>query len=402
MELGKLKGVGPKTIEGFNKLKITNIEDLLSYYPYRYQILKPEILDDKDEVKVIVGQVESLPKVAFIKRNLNRLSFRVVHNQKLINVTIFNRAFLKSKITIGQDLTLIGKYNAKTNSFMASDIRFLKLTKMLIEPKYHLIKEVKSSLFLKVVQEALLQMPQMPDYIPQDLNETYHFISKQKAVQEIHKPTDLQLLKQAKLKLIYEELFIFMFKINYLKYKNSVEHDFLVRKDQSQKVASFIKKLPFTLTKDQEKACDEILTDFVQEKRMNRLVLGDVGSGKTIVAFIAMYANFLDGYQSVLMAPTEILAKQHYENIQNIFKNTNLNIKLLIGSMKQSEKKQILAMVKNQEVDILIGTHAVLNEKLEFANLGLVITDEQHRFGVNQRSSLQNKGQKVDVNCFFD
>lgn len=397
MELEDLKGVGPKTLEALHKLEIYTIDDLINYYPYRYQILKPEKLTNTDMVLTIVGKIENTPKVVYIKRNLNRLTFRFITNEKIINVTLFNRGFLKDQLALGQDLTLTGKYNAKTNSFVASDIRLKKIEDTLIEPKYHLIKEIKNNLFLKLIDEAMKNYEGITDYIPQTLSESYHFLSKDSALKEIHKPTNMQLLKKAQLKFIYEELFIFTFKINYLKYKNSLEHDFLKRTNQKQLIETFINDLPFTLTFDQQAAIDDILQDFIHPKRMNRLILGDVGSGKTIVAFTAMYANYLDNYQSVLMVPTEILAKQHYENIKNLFSKYSLNIKLLIGNMKKSEKQQILEDVKNHKIDILIGTHAVLNEKLEFANLGLVITDEQHRFGVNQRNNLQNKGQKVDV-----
>ena len=398
MLLKDLKGVGPKTLKGLENLGIYSLNDLLNYYPYRYQVLSPENFGTLEEKSgCIVGKIESNPRISYIKRNLNRISFRFLTSNKIINVTIFNRAFLKNKIEIGKEITLIGKYNSKTNTFTASDIRFYSLTCSLVEPKYHLNKNIKSSLFNKLIASALTEEVPISDYIPIYLNKTYHFIEKKEAIKEIHHPTNLNILKKAKLKLIYEELFVFMFKINYLKYKNMMSHDYLKRNFKKTDINTFIKKLPFKLTIDQEKAVNDIINDFKDKKRMNRLILGDVGSGKTIVAFIAMYINHLSNYQSVLMAPTEILAQQHYENIINVFQEFNLNIKLLTGSLKKSEKQQIADDVKTGKIDIIIGTHAVLNENLTFNNLGLVITDEQHRFGVNQRSNLQNKGQQVDV-----
>ncbi len=398
MLLKDLKGVGPKTLKELENLGIYSLNDLLNYYPYRYQVLSPENFGTLEEKSgCIVGKIESNPRISYIKRNLNRISFRFLTSNKIINVTIFNRAFLKNKIEIGKEITLIGKYSSKTNTFTASDIRFYSLTNSLVEPKYHLNKNIKSSLFNKLIASALTEDVPISDYIPIYLNKTYHFIEKKEAIKEIHHPTNLNTLKKAKLKLIYEELFVFMFKINYLKYKNMMSHDYLKRNFKKTDINTFIKKLPFKLTIDQEKAVNDIINDFKDKKRMNRLILGDVGSGKTIVAFIAMYINHLSNYQSVLMAPTEILAQQHYENIINVFQEFNLNIKLLTGSLKKSEKKQIADDVKTGKIDIIIGTHAVLNENLTFNNLGLVITDEQHRFGVNQRSNLQNKGQQVDV-----
>ena len=398
MELSDIKGLGPKTIIQLNKLGIMNISDLLSYYPYRYQILKVSNINELTEDSgAIVGKIESNPQVLYIKRNLNKLSFRFLTSNKLVNVVIFNRAFLKNKIKINQEISLIGKYNIKSNSFVASDIRLKKIEGIQIEPKYHLIKDIKNSTLIKAVEECLKQDYNVTDYIPVYLNKTYGFISKNDAINYIHKPRTSKLLKQAKLKLIYEELFVFMFKINYLKYKNGINHAYLTRTVNIGQVESFVDRLPFELTKDQKNAVEEIINDFNSPKRMNRLILGDVGSGKTIISFIAMYANYLDNYQSILMAPTEILAKQHYENILRVFQDYDINIELIIGSMKKSEKNKIIAKIKNNEVDILIGTHAVLNEEIAFNNLGLVITDEQHRFGVNQRSVLQNKGHVVDV-----
>ena len=398
MELEKLKGVGPKTLEQLQKLGINNINDLVSYYPYRYEIIRATDINLLiDTNGWIVGNVESDAKISFIKRNLNRLSFRFLTNNKIVNVVIFNRAFLKNKINVGAGLSLLGKYNPKTNTFTASDIRLEALKRTVIEPKYHLNKDIKNSAFQKLMMQALKTDFETIDYIPLYLNKSYNFITKSEAIKEIHNPTNAQLLKKAKLKFIYEELFVFMFKINYLKYKNALSHDYLPRKINDQNLDKFIQSLSFTLTTDQQKALLAIKEDFNNPKRMNRLILGDVGSGKTIVAFGAIYLNYVNNYQSIMMAPTEILAKQHYENIQKVFKNSKIKIKLLIGSMKKSEKEQIITEVNNHKIDVLIGTHAVLNEKLEFPNLGLVITDEQHRFGVNQRSSLQNKGQKVDV-----
>ena len=398
MELNDIKGLGPKTINQLYKLGIKSIDDLLTYYPYRYQVLKVSNINELTEKSgVIVGVVESNPQVSYIKRNLNKLSFRFLTSNKLVNVVIFNRAFLKSNIKINQEISLIGKYNLKSNSFVASDIKLKKIEKTQIDAKYHLIKDIKNSILIKAIDECLKLDYTPIDYIPIYLNKTYEFISKKEALNIIHKPTSSKYLKQAKLKLIYEELFIFMFKINYLKYKNEINHDYLSRNVNVEKINTFVDRLPFDLTKDQKNATFEIINDFNRPKRMNRLILGDVGSGKTIISFIAMYANYLDNYQSILMAPTEILAKQHYENILKIFQGYNINIELIIGSMKKSEKSKIIKKAENNQVDILIGTHAVLNEDLVFNNLGLVITDEQHRFGVNQRSSLQNKGHMVDV-----
>ena len=199
------------------------------------------------------------------------------------------------------------------------------------------------------------------------------------------------------IRLKYEELFEFMFKINYLKEENKKANSGIARSIDESKVDEFISHLPYELTKDQNTAVNTIIKDLESPNRMNRLLQGDVGSGKTIVSFIAMYANYLSGYQSALMAPTEILATQHFSNLKDIFKDYNLNMALLTGSTPKKEKDLIYEELKNGDIDIIVGTHALIQDDVTYHNLGLVITDEQHRFGVNQRANLQNKGQKPDT-----
>ena len=212
----------------------------------------------------------------------------------------------------------------------------------------------------------------------------------------MHKPKDINSLKKADLHLIYEELFTFMLKVSYLKEKNASDGKFNIKSFDEDKINNFISSLPFNLTDGQMQAVSDIKDDFLSKKKMNRLILGDVGSGKTIVSFIALYMNMLAGYQGVLMAPTEILAVQHFNNMKSLF-GDKLNIQLLTSSTKKGERNKILQNLKNGETQVLIGTHSLLNDELVYNNLGLVITDEQHRFGVNQRQTLQEKGKDVDV-----
>ena len=197
--------------------------------------------------------------------------------------------------------------------------------------------------------------------------------------------------------LIYEELFIFMLKINYLKNNQKSIKESNIKKFKESDVNNFINKLPFKLTKDQTGSINDIISDFNSNKRMNRLILGDVGSGKTIVGFIALYINFLSNYQGVLMAPTEILAFQHFNNFKNIFNDIDIRCDLLTSSTKPKDREEIINNLKDGKTNILISTHSVLNDEVVFKNLGLVITDEQHRFGVKQRKNLQEKGKDTDV-----
>ena len=395
MELEKIQGIGSSTIKKLHSLNIYNIDDLINYYPYRYNIFKPQNIDNilDDSVVTINGMIESIPKVLYVRKNFNYLSFRVLTSNKLIKVTIFNRAFMKNNLIVGKDIALIGKYNKEKNTFIANNILLNPILNTIIEPVYHIKNTLKNKSLNKIIINSLDKYNR--ETLPQYIKEKYNFINEMDAIKEIHNPKDINSLKKAKLLLIYKELFEFMFKINYLKLKRLTNEVNIIKKVDYFKVEELINKLPFKLTEDQLKAINDIKEDFENNKRMNRLIIGDVGSGKTIVAVIAIYMNFLAGYQAAFLAPTEILSNQHYETIKNILKE--LNIEILTSSVTKKKRKEIIEKLKNKEIDLIIGTHSLINEEVEFNKLGLVITDEQHRFGVNQRKNLQSKGRGVDV-----
>lgn len=396
--LEDIKGIGPKSLLALKALNLYTKDDVINYFPYRYNVYTPVKLREYSEgdTCTITGYVESAAKVFFIRKNLNKLSFAFNTGSELVNVTIFNRAYLKPNIRIKSYISVIGKYNRKSNTFMASDIKLTPITKTVIEPVYHLNQGIKRSNFKKLVDEILDNTVEIKSNVPDYLIEKYNFINKKEAVTNVHKPKDINSLKKADLHLIYEELFTFMLKVSYLKEKNASDGKFNIKSFDEDKVNNFISSLPFNLTDGQMQAVSDIKGDFLSKKKMNRLILGDVGSGKTIVSFIALYMNMLAGYQGVLMAPTEILAVQHFNNMKSLF-GDKLNIQLLTSSTKKGERNKILQNLKNGETQVLIGTHSLLNDELVYNNLGLVITDEQHRFGVNQRQTLQEKGKDVDV-----
>lgn len=396
--LEDIKGIGPKSLLALKALNLYTKDDVINYFPYRYNVYTPVKLRECSEgdTCTITGYVESAAKVFFIRKNLNKLSFAFNTGSELVNVTIFNRAYLKPNIRIKSYISVIGKYNRKSNTFMASDIKLTPITKTVIEPVYHLNQGIKRSNFKKLVDEILDNTVEIKSNVPDYLIEKYNFINKKEAVTNVHKPKDINSLKKADLHLIYEELFTFMLKVSYLKEKNASDGKFNIKSFDEDKVNNFISSLPFSLTDGQMQAVSDIKGDFLSKKKMNRLILGDVGSGKTIVSFIALYMNMLAGYQGVLMAPTEILAVQHFNNMVGLF-GDKLNIQLLTSSTKKGERNKILQNLKNGETQVLIGTHSLLNDELVYNNLGLVITDEQHRFGVNQRQTLQEKGKDVDV-----
>lgn len=396
--LEDIKGIGPKSLLALKALNLYTKDDVINYFPYRYNVYTPVKIRECSEgdTCTITGYVESLPKVFFIRKNLNKLSFAFNTGSELVNVTIFNRAYLKPNIRIKSYISVIGKYNRKSNTFMASDIKLTPITKTVIEPVYHLNQGIKRSNFKKLVDEILDNTVEIKSNVPDYLIEKYNFVNKKEAVTNVHKPKDINSLKKADLHLIYEELFIFMLKVSYLKEKNASDGKFNIKSFDEDKVNNFISSLPFNLTDGQMQAVSDIKADFLSKKKMNRLILGDVGSGKTIVSFIALYMNMLAGYQGVLMAPTEILAVQHFNNMKSLFED-KLKIQLLTSSTKKGERNKILQNLKNGDTQVLIGTHSLLNDELVYNNLGLVITDEQHRFGVNQRQILQEKGKDVDV-----
>ena len=400
-ELKDVKGIGPKALSLLNKININSIEDLVTHYPFRYDILERcDLSKTGDGERITIdGKVESVPILMRFKAGLNKMNFRLVTQSGVVGVSIFNRAFLKSQLSVGTGVTVIGKLDKNKNVITANDIKIGILTnKVKIEPVYHCTSGITNKNMSTYINMALLMYGKdINDYIPETYRDKYSFVNKKTALNIIHNPSTAEKLKEVTIRLKYEELFEFMFKINYLKQENKKKNNGLVRKIDRDKLNEFIKKIPFKLTDDQLNAIDEIVNDLEAPNRMNRLLQGDVGSGKTVVAFTGMFANYLCGYQSALMAPTEILATQHYNNLVEFLKGTDVNIALLTGSIPKKEKNEIYENLKNGTINMIIGTHALIQDEVEYNNLGLVITDEQHRFGVHQRANLQNKGVKPDV-----
>lgn len=394
MDIKNLHQVGEKTSKILNKLGIFTDDDLINYYPYRYNVynFSNELIDNSTLIINVI--IESNPIVSYIKKNFNRLSFRARYNERIFNVVIFNRAYLKTNLTIGKNITIIGKYDFKKNIFTSSDIKF-NVTNGQIEPVYHLTKGITNNVVSKLIKDNFNNI-YIKDSLPSNIISKYNLLSKKDALYNIHFSNDLKMVHYAKNRLIYEELFDFSFKMNYFKNQN-------IRKDKEpknidiNKINEFKKLLPFSLTTDQDNAYNEIVQDMSSNKKMNRLLLGDVGSGKTVVAVGAIYANFIAGFESTLMAPTEVLATQHYFSIKKILDKFNVAVELITGSMSKKEKEAIYKRVQNKEIDLLIGTHSLLNENIIFNNLGLVITDEQHRFGVHQRFTLEDKSKCPDI-----
>ena len=400
LELENIEGVGPKTKELLNKIKIYSVSDLLYYYPYRYDIIKRSDLsnlDDGDKI-IIDGVIEGQPTIIYINKNLKKIIFRISNKIAVLNVTLYNKTYLYQDLKFGKEVTIIGKYNKLKNTIIATDIRFgLLPPSAKIEPIYYTTSGLSVKQISKFITSILYDDYEVVDLVPRYLNEKYNLLSKKIAIQNIHNPVDILVLKKARQKIKYEELFMYVLKLNYLKRKISNDANAIERVIDREKIDKFINNLPFKLTLDQSKAVNDIINDLSIKKRMNRLLQGDVGSGKTIIAFISIYANYLSKYQSALMAPTEILAKQHYEEAKKIFADYKMNIALLTSSTSSKDKKEIYDGLESGKINLVIGTHSLIQDSVSYKKLGLVITDEQHRFGVHQRDTFKNKGISPDI-----
>lgn len=400
LELENIEGVGPKTKELLNKIKIYSVSDLLYYYPYRYDIIKRSDLSNlEDGDKIIIdGVIEGQPTIIYINKSLKKIIFRISNKIAVLNVTLYNKTYLYQDLKFGKEVTIIGKYNKLKNTIIATDIRFgLLPPSAKIEPIYYTTSGLSVKQISKFITSILYDDYEVVDLVPRYLNEKYNLLSKKIAIQNIHNPVDILVLKKARQKIKYEELFMYVLKLNYLKRKISNDTNAIERVIDSEKIDKFINNLPFKLTLDQSKAVNDIINDLSIKKRMNRLLQGDVGSGKTIIAFISIYANYLSKYQSALMAPTEILAKQHYEEAKKIFADYKMNIALLTSSTSSKDKKEIYEGLESGKINLVIGTHSLIQDSVSYKKLGLVITDEQHRFGVHQRDTFKNKGISPDI-----
>lgn len=387
--------INANRIKLLNEMNIYSIRDLVLHYPYRYEIIEETPLIDNEKV-IIEGVLIDEPKV-FYKGRLSRLTFQILYNREVYRVTLFNRHFLKKNMVKEMPLTIIGRYNSKTKSITASDLYLKAINEISgITPVYSLKDGITQKSFQGYVKKALaFYQGHIQDEVPTNLLIKHHLIHKELALNLIHFPSNNKDINEALRYLKYEEFLRFQLTMQYI--KSSRNDNIGVKKDfDKEKINQFINQLPFTLTVDQEKAVDEVLADLQKDVAMYRFVQGDVGSGKTVVSSIGLYANYLAGYQGAMMAPTEILANQHFQSLTKLFKNSNIKIALLTGHLSNKDKQVIYDGLTNGTIDIVVGTHALFQEKAIYQNLGLVITDEQHRFGVDQRKALKEKGKQVD------
>lgn len=395
--LSVLPGIGPKSAEKYKKLGIETVEDLLLYFPFRYEDFKSKnVLDLEDGEKAVVSGIVATPaNVQYYGYKRNRLRFTIKQGELVLAVSFFNQPYLADKIELGQTVAVFGKWDKAKGAL--TGMKLLVQVEDDLQPVYRLSQGVSQSALVKVIKTAfeagLDQL--LEENLPQILMDKYHLLSRRQAVRAMHFPKDLEEYKQALRRVKFEELLFFQLQLQVLKEENRSVGQGIVLDWDKKKLKALQAKLPFTLTEAQERSLNEILADMRSPHHMNRLLQGDVGSGKTVVAGLAMYAAVTAGKQAALMVPTEILAEQHLQSLTSLF--PSLRILLLTGSLKVAERRERLELIQTGQVDLIVGTHALIQEGVHFHDLGLVIIDEQHRFGVAQRRILREKGQNPDV-----
>ena len=395
--LSVLPGIGPKSAEKYKKLGIETVEDLLLYFPFRYEDFKSKnVLDLEDGEKAVVSGLVATPaNVQYYGYKRNRLRFTIKQGELVLAVSFFNQPYLADKIELGQTVAVFGKWDKAKGAL--TGMKLLAQVEDDLQPVYRLAQGVSQSALVKVIKTAfeagLDQL--LEENLPQVLMDKYQLLSRRQAVRAMHFPKDLEEYKQALRRVKFEELLFFQLQLQVLKEENRSVGQGIILDWDEKKLKALQASLPFALTEAQERSLNEILADMRSPYHMNRLLQGDVGSGKTVVAGLAMYAAVTAGKQAALMVPTEILAEQHLQSLTSLF--PNLRILLLTGSLKAAERRERLDMIKTGQVDLIVGTHALIQEGVHFHDLGLVIIDEQHRFGVAQRRILREKGQNPDV-----
>lgn len=399
--VASLKGVGSSTANALQDLGIVTLEDLVMTFPYRHEDFRLKNLAETahNERVTVEGRVESEPSLLFLGKNKSRMQVRILAGQHLIKAVFFNQGYLKDKIIPGSIVTVSGKWDRGRQVINVSTFSIGPKTDLQdFEPVYSLKGSINQKTFRKFMRQALDHLKgSLVDPLPDSIRVPYRLPGISDALEGIHFPLDAEHSKDARRRFVYEELLVFQLKMQAIK---------KVRKEQNvgngiafhnDLVKKLIETLPYELTNAQKRVVNEICRDLREPHRMNRLLQGDVGSGKTIVAAICLYAVITAGYQGALMAPTEILAEQHASSLDEWLAPIGVRIALLTGSTKTKARRAVLENLAAGTIDLLIGTHALIQPDVVFKKLGLVITDEQHRFGVEQRRVLKDKGENPDV-----
>ncbi len=403
MKLSSLKGIGQKTEQLFTKAGITDTSQLPYYYPRSYDIYKEPVLIseiDEDGIYTLYLSIASDVEVKPMKKLNITTVFAVDEQNERIKLTWFNMPFIKGALRRGYRYMVRGRVVCRGNLVSMEQPKLYTAAEYeqklhYIQPIYPLVKGLTNNMVTKAVTQyfAMQNNPEEMEYLPKELIERYELKPLYEAIKHIHFPRGINEMQESRKRLAFDEFFGFMMKLENLKSQRTyLENECMIH--EGGYAARLISELPYQLTEPQKKAYDEMVADMSGKHVMNRLIQGDVGSGKTIIAVLALLNAVEAGFQGALMAPTEVLAKQHYDTVCELLKKHEFPVTpvLLVGSMSASQKKKAHEQIKDGTADIIIGTNALIQEKVEYNNLGFVVTDEQHRFGVNQRGGLARKG----------
>lgn len=405
MDLNNLKGIGEKTEKLFYKAGIEKVNDLLRYYPRYYDVFEEPVLIrdlECDRTQAIKGTVVREVSVKRV-RNLQVVTGYLRDERgDAIKATWFNSPYLKGKLTIGSTFIFRGFVKENYSNFSIEQPKIFGIAeynkkKGEMQPVYPLVSGLTNNMVQKAVKQAL-KLVETEEFLPEKIRNKYGLEGLQQAIEHIHYPTDKNQLYSARKRLIFDEFFMFIYNIRNLKDKNTEIHNRHIL-EEPKEVKTLINDLPYELTNAQKRTWEEIKRDISSTKVMNRLIQGDVGSGKTIIAFFALITAALNNGQGAMMAPTEVLARQHYDNLIELIKEHNINVNpvVLVGSMTAKEKREAYKVIESGDADIIIGTHALIQEKVNYNNLTMVVTDEQHRFGVRQREAISEKGEHPHI-----
>ena len=402
-EIKYVKGIGPKRANKLNKLGIFTVSDLVYYFPRQYEDRNnlKKIFELEDEEKITIRVIVNSIETSNIRKGLVITKIGVRDETGFARLVFFNQEYISSTLKKGDTILVFGKVKKNSHGVELSSCEIEQMTNNPkntcgIMPIYSLTYGLTNKELTNIIKTVFNnEQIKIKEYLPKRIIEKYKLCSIDYAVKNLHAPSSKDSLKIALYRLVFEEFL--MLQLGLFLFKNGVTEKSGIFFEKNQNLKQVLNSLPFNLTNAQNRALNEILNDMNSNKVMNRLVQGDVGSGKTVVALLSLANCVLNGYQGALMAPTEILAEQHYLSLNETLSQFGIKIGLLVGSLTKKQKEITLKKVKNNEIDILIGTHALIEDKVEFNNLGIVITDEQHRFGVRQRNKLSEKGYNPDI-----
>ncbi|WP_297818763.1 ATP-dependent DNA helicase RecG [uncultured Lactobacillus sp.] len=395
-----LKGVGAKTGEALASLGINSIYDLLFYFPFRYDELETLPLDQiMDGQKVLLkGTVVTEPFVSRFGYKKSRLSFKIQIGHDIVMVNFFNQPWLKDRLELGQDVAVFGKYNVARQSLSAFKFVAQKKSDSGLAAIYPVNRHVRQKKLQELIDQAIKEyLPEVKNVVPDEIRQKYKLETDQAIIQDMHHPKNAQMAKTAKRSAIFREFFLFQIQLAQMMSMRDSDAPGQAKKYDLKAIKELIDKLPFELSDDQKRVVNEIFADLHSKRQMRRLLQGDVGAGKTVVAVFAIYAVITAGYQAALMVPTEILAEQHFAKIAELLRPLGVRVALLTGDTKDLEKKEIYRELADGTINVVIGTHALIQDAVKFKNLGLTIIDEQHRFGVGQRNKLISKADSPDI-----